>query len=1528
MQCKTSLGLLLAGSLAWSCTGKKVELSRGEGFAFFKNPESNQACVNKNLSQWELSGSFLHKMLICASNRSSEGGETLPATQNLLRSLDAEKLQKLVDFALTPAESASTHEERYPYLLALASILDRGLTDGRKQGLELSAERLDQLQPFLLSLDPARIQSQMLIWSKSGKLEQLLSQLGLFLQSLEDDSLSALSREVLAGSNFGPRFIRVSDAILSQNQLMNSLDSALSGTPLLELTAESRSQQLNDWRQPRSSDTQASAMPAPVQTTSDKVSFAQHLNQFSSQLSDAEIANLSSFLTSFWNSYRGLPAQDRLFLSKRLVTSLEQSLDQQKNPAQWLLAVAEDLSSMPAADLNNISETLGNLLGSNDPSLDTLRSKLWSSRMMEQMLDLISKGGPIPGCSGLSIQGLKDLPSDDFAATYEVLRMLNQPHSACNQQVPLTMALETWSKVAIGRSCTDADCLELASRENSAQVTASYWSQSFREPDAETMQKLVRTTLERARQELIRDQFYLRNLGIAHRAVTPAVMDQLLQTWNEKPARNLKELAVFDLHMMLDPRFQAVFSADPMEKLLGLEVEQLSGLSQQFDQLLPDTGRELDKASNQRAARVFAGAYSSGPLEQALRYKLPATGTGSDDILQDPTWNWPEDVRKTFTEQRSLLSHFLFRFKKADSIFRNPELGSLSDGAEIPVAGLGSPSRYMSFDETGEVSLIPNSDSQLIQPLQTIRRWSDDDNSSWGLWNQQLASSPLVSKDLPPEQMANFESFSVNFMDQMSQENRWKDLFAASEPVWSQSSPSITPDFYEVEPYSPGEARLIALYYLRHYHKLPHAFPNKKIISPLSTGSIRGFFSASALVSRMDADYSLFVKLFPEQLAGSTATLEELSRESVTVGSDGLLFPPTKIKQVTRVGLLAGKYPALLTNPNFRLLSSLNLLGLTKSSPTEYYIQPLVGISDKTCVAADGKPTNCAIELQSDDPNSQAKDYQTFIADVLAQNFCPLIASDRFGNRETWSQRLQLKTSAASTCSSPRVTLAPVASELQFPAWLTKRIFNDVFSMGRHAQLKQGLAQIPAAMRFYKLSQQELTNEQRTALFLRQARGDWNALNAASQSRRQFYAVQFWSGQPNLLNAYIDHWKQGIEPTSWTDFLTRLARRDGDGTSRDIVHELLSLIISTQQQNAKEGRSLLEMGLDLMEKISSRPDLIDAAGHVFGNFASSENYDFAGRDLPFAMTLFTSFNWNDAGLRFSKFISQQETIKVWSILCESFSPDEFGRLIRQIQASSLSLGTKSERSALLAKFLRENVELGSLWDPAQEHTLSLRWDGILSAWRHADFGADFTLQWEALLSTLDLPLKTLDGRSSYKTSEIMELWLPKILRQGMGLMSLHQDIGAVPETAFWSKVGLNFVQAIESEPLGSRALSSFLAEPKLGFIQGGIWIKALTMPSARHSMAEALSSLSAVSENLWREALVESSQLLGRLGKAFGYMKQRMVWKEDPEHNAFRQVIDQLYALSSDATLREDQIALLNAWFRDDDAPGTAISLE
>ncbi|MCX6130528.1 MAG: hypothetical protein NTX25_15880, partial [Proteobacteria bacterium] len=640
------LGLIACVSLIlMSCFGPKTKLPEAGDFSFFKNPDSNRACLESNLSQWQLSGEFLHKLLRCASNRNADGGETLPASLRLLEEFDANKMQAVLNFVLLPDPKAHSHEARYPYLLALSTVMDRGLTQARQDGLELSSSRLLDLQDFLKEFDPSRSKKLLTLWSQSGHLDQILAELGLFLETLEHDSLSALSHELLAGKSLGPHLLALGSAAFEAEELMSSLDAAMSVRPLQSLTKGDQSKLLDQWRQPRSQDAPLESLSKLTAEPSPATSFAAEMSRFSQSLQETDIRGFSQFLLSFWNAYRNLPEADRIYMGDRLVRSLDEGLGQQQNPMQWLLSIANDLSRMPASDLNSISDTLGRLLEpANDPTLDTLRSKIWSSQMQEALQELLVKGGPVPGCQDFVSPGLQNISRDDFTESYAILRAMNQPQAGCQNQAPLKRAIETWSNFSIGRPCpaTDAQCLELKERERDKDLSQSYWTAAAADINPELLQKLLKDSLVKARSMLEDDAFAWRNLGLARVALQPSAIDELLQSLQENNLRSVEDLAKWEGQLLQNPKWRDRLQSDPIEKLLALRISSLSSLSQEFHDLVPLKGATLDKASNQRAARIFAGIYNEGPLEAAVRSRLSTRAP--DVLLRDPQLAWPEEI--------------------------------------------------------------------------------------------------------------------------------------------------------------------------------------------------------------------------------------------------------------------------------------------------------------------------------------------------------------------------------------------------------------------------------------------------------------------------------------------------------------------------------------------------------------------------------------------------------------------------------------------------------------------------------------------------------------------------------------------------------------------------------------------------------------------------------------------------------------------------------------------------------------------
>ena len=148
-------------------------------------------------------------------------------------------------------------------------------------------------------------------------------------------------------------------------------------------------------------------------------------------------------------------------------------------------------------------------------------------------------------------------------------------------------------------------------------------------------------------------------------------------------------------------------------------------------------------------------------------------------------------------------------------------------------------------------------------------------------------------------------------------------------------------------------------------------------------------------------------------------------------------------------------------------------------------------------------------------------------------------------------------------------------------------------------------------------------------------------------------------------------------------------------------------------------------------------------------------------------------------------------------------------------------------------------------------------------------------------------------------------------------MQDHQTTGHISEALFWPRLLLSYLEAIDTEEPGSRAMAHFLATDSLGFRDGAIWQNLLVRSETRQRLTSALAALVEVPQKTWRMALQESTEVIGRLQKPLSFLKTHIRWKQDPDANAFKQALEQVYALSSDQELRQRQIEVLGLWLSD-----------
>ena len=1534
---KSLLFLSCILGLAIACKrGDNSALERKD-FGFFKSPDSQQACLSKNLSQWSLSGPFLNKLLHCAAIETTDGGSTLPRTLAWADALGPDKMQALSDFLLTEDLSASDHAGRYPYLLAFSTLLDRGLKDGSAAGIELTQERLGDMQGFLLALPPERPKWLLTQWSQSGKLNRLLQELGFFIASLKEDNLQVLVNEALQGHTLRKPFFAMSHEVLGNDRLMEALDASLSGNETFQLGPE----RMQAFELGRQAELPKSGLLPHVWSSADKtpdLTPAAHLAAFSAQLSEQELGGLSQFLLSFWEAYRSQDSGAQKALNQRLVGTFEEAIDQQRAPALWLLSLLHDVRSLPVRDLDEITTALGRLVSEEgvrsswDSTLDTLRAKVGTQKMIDGVVQKIVDGGSIRSCGGLTVSPLERSAQPPLPQLLQRLQWLTQANDACQGLAPLAVAMADELDVSLQSDCSTASgtrpCVPL--NGNSARPAATTAWQSIAEPKAEIWLRLVETSLAEQRRWLGLDPYSLKHQGLAYDAVSLASFDKIWQSWQAQDQKTLPALAEFDRSLQDKEELRGLLIPDFLEKVLTFHIERLAALSGQTYDLVPET--DGDKSTTQRAMRAFAGLYNRGPLEEALRHRLaPARW------LQE---NPPSDARlsKAFQDHPEWLSRIFARLQFGESVFRSPMFASLGNEDLTPFVSLGSSlTNFTSIEPSpregrraASLNTSTIAQNEVLQPLQSIRRFDSTSASSasgWALWDWQLASSALTSKDLPPELMGAYQSWVQNeLIPRLASADTWSELMQAEAPQWSQLPSGVSQEFYDVTGYSPEEARILALYQLRHYLKLPQSVPSASSISSAAnpspgstsfTAPIRGFMNASYM-SSPGSDYLLFAKLVPDSLRSPALTsLEDMQNQALPsfeqYQTEGGFFPYAKQSLIRDVS----KFRADSLKPSLRLFSSLNLLTFTRSG-LNFYPQALIGLGGQNCQSSATEKIACPVELNAGSQAEAYALYQDFIRQQIAQYFCPLLAGTDLGDPLLWQKRLGLRVSKPETCAGLTSVASLPADSLRFPAWMSKRVLQDIFTLGRTAHLKEGIAQLPASLRYYKLAAQNLDGKTLSQRWLRESSGVWDELNAASQSRRQKLAFAFWAGAPSLMSSYTDSLRLGLGTDEWKQSLVGFAERTESGADSDALRKVLRRFIAIQKSLRTSDAKVSDLLLQMLDELRHEKSELDFLTALASNYTQLETYDFLGNELPLAVLgLFEDrFDWNQPGLRLLKFVAQAETLNVLGKLTHVFSTQELQGFIAVALKATQSLGNLSEQQHLANRTLDEVLSLGSLGRLPSGELLAESWNDVLKAWRQARFTTLFQTRWEELLLAWDKPLQRFDGSDSLSAQTVLAQGLPSLLRYAPALLDAHQQTGASSETLFWPRLLQDFLRTMEDETLGSRALAHFFATESLGFEHGTIWEKLFLEEPKRLRLVTALESATSVPQELWEGALEESTEVIGRLQKPLAFLKDHMKWKQDPGSNAFQKALDQLYALSQDPELRDRQIEVLGAWLR------------
>lgn len=1488
-----------------------------------------------------LNGPYIHGLLQCASNQTSEGQESLDSLQKAINELGPSGLQELIDFALQGSQIGLNSEDRYPYLTALNFLLNRG-----SDSLSLASQRFDSLQSFLSSLDPYRTVTLISNWQQSGKLEQILGHLAVVVESLKPGSLNALTKEILIGKSLGPSVVSFSSDLLTADSLVWNIERAMKverSASTGSLAGKDKLTCLNQWVDPGPVEleddhnqvptTESSCIQALKQANLELETGPERFERLSASLTKTEKKRFSNLTSSLLQSYSEFNDGERKHLTGRLLKGLKTLTDHDPKLIRSLSGIIQQLVEAKASDLDSIKDAAQTLLEPNyDPTLNKLRAKIGESKLIESLAQLITEGGAVDSCSGLQLEGLASISDfSDQGMMNNIINLWLAPNAACRDLPPLAAAIGDRIGLRLSLDCSQHDqdgslCIDLS--DGASLLSESKISPA---PDADLVGKLVDVSLNEVIDALSISPYHLYNLGLASDKINADLIIELKKQYIES-AEDLSPRAIanIDAKVEKNPYFKDLAQAF-LEKLLSKKIQQLTSTAYQFQSLIPESYPPKDFTSESKAARVFSGTYPNGPMARWLQSHLSEVLSQSSDQLV---------VSELKARYPHAFAAFIHRLVDADAIFKNPTLAKAGE-EQINTSIAGSSAfDFVGFDLDGNWALTNNS---ILTPNQLLAPSTDRNDPNLAQWSQYLDNSGLITKDMPIALSKKLEQWATEvYASFVSEPAMWADLLL-EKPIPAVSIDNKTAAFFESEAYDSSEKRMIVMYLLRNYMKMPFLLPKNASFSGSQTPSeelaLSGFLNAAYLSSPYEQQkpWSVFTSLFPNKLKADRLDFEAV-RGSLIVDYESYSADPSSLFKIAGYGnkrRLADFAPDKFSEPH-KIFSSLSLLTTTQNRKAAY-MQPIAGVGGRVC-SKDGKDGNdIACPIAFNKAATEQENYAsltTYIASNFDLSFCPVLGSDDLGAAEKWKEWLGFEldlNAIASRCQALSETydLYTWDKSFKLPNWMVRTILEDITKLGKNPRVRPDLLSLPYHIRLARVANEKDSAHATTMTAARSLLFDaslaFNEKDASKLRRRQHLAAGFDSGSPGLLMQYLNLVEGQLSPELYESYLIVYSKTDRSGETRGPATELLEAFIATQEKLAASGESALTVFLELGRFVAKDPFLLESAINMLVHTDSMQSYDFFARDLPLAVRgLFgSSFDWEEPGLKLIKPIATQQMLLSSSTLRRDFSTSEFTDFVTWLTRATDSWGSASEIDAILRPMLSFVVYQAGVESTEGDDSgfAADIWTEILELIVSTEFPQTMATNWYAMWNDYNLPLSDFNGQQSSSLGETLSVFIEFSWLDLAPMLQLHFEANtkAADTPFYFADLLLDVIEPIQASDTETKeSFYQMLADPRLGLASPSIAEQLITEPSKRRALASSIGLISSVPHRDWINALEQLAGILPSFQRVLNFAHKKIEWKDKAAAQSLSKSLEILNGFSQDnAYMMDRQIDLLDIWFDD-----------
>ena len=1430
------------------------------------------------LSDMGLQAPFIDNLLRCLNDQTTEG-DSLGPVLAVMDGLGQDGLQESLDL-LRAIKVPDTNgaAPAWPVLDLVSHSLTRGIDGERTKDEDLHQGRFGLVQDLLAAMDIHTAGRLMLVWAETGKLEEFL-RLGAGLSgAMQDHSVEGLLTLFLDQKEFREDSLTLLITLLEDPRLYPLVAEVLTSTPSAVLTdaadrarcaAEREEPRFASWVQPERRCLTSATKTGPL-----RAGGHAHIGAFWQSLNQTEQDRVLQALVTSLREVLQLSPDERHQMLSSLMQGMSDLHLMQKQGFSYLVAILERLRAMPASDLAYLTAPLSDITRL-EGIFEGMQMKVGTSVLRDQFESLLLDGGPVAGCSDLTMPPLRDA-----AGSGHLIDIWLSPAEACGGLPPLFAAMQT----GFIHLCRQAGCSTMPHLEPGHLQRDGYLSGQDKVQPA-VLRELVQEVFHLTTRELRRDPWYLVHRQLAFDAISATDFSTLISTLDPDGVATAGDVIALDKQLATaDPRLRPNLTAG----LLEHHIQAAAAMAWQTSAFFNDQPQ-----TDQKVQRAMRGIYPGSAIDRSLADRF-APGrirrlADEDELIRGP-------------REQFILSQVADRLRRSDIVLKNPAVDLQGQKISYTISNKG----FLSFRAGATKPRAPSS-KYLWQRFRYI--FDDGDQKAdkrWGLWSRILGAGPILGLNATPGRQQELQDWMGDRLLPLAESTPDETRFKG------ESGEDPYDRFFLQTPYSTGRKRALAFYFAQNF--IGAVTPALRQFTVTAAPGLEKVFIGQSFFLPSRDSWSGYRAVIPEDAFNG-----DVGDPGHTL-SPGPVFKngPTLLPRDTDVGHLQDLDPAL------RQLLALNLVTYQKTGDATW-IQPLIGRDPAACRLAVTDETGGTVFKESPCPLSfveeaDDQDYRSMVSDVMLGHFCLLFDQNEFDQDfiTTIAAELDIQPDLCAALDS-RASVTRVNWSTGYPRAVLQSTILDLVQAGER-QLKPGLTGLAMDLQRAAVGADAsgLDRDLRRSL----SRAPLFSLReGAFRHKRQLEYQEYFAGPPGLVNAALNYLANLEGNTVVRNFVFPEAGRtitDAAGGFPAIIN----LVLDLQQEHAAKGHSALDFSIDLLHRLAAEPDKLNAALRFLVYPTDAELGDFWSGLMPLGMKLYEPMDWQDQGMAMVRHLLRRETILPVQALVQGQTPQGLIRLTGIAHRGLNQLGSGQDQVQLLDRTL----EFLSGWllavRPDGRQLVADDLDPLLTGLAGITMDGRFYAALHRSLAFWDRQNTGLNGEPAPGLLANLPGLTRFMLEDGLTVFPLwQQDVPALQQRpGFLPDLLLGLLRPMRDSPAPPH-LKGMLTDT-LGRA-GPDHLEALLMdPALRASLVSIMTRAGTVPGPAWRGALDSMRRLKPETRIMLTRINEQLQWDEQtsPSHPLFLQRFSTL--IHPDNAMLNPQLDLLEIWLRGDHHKG------